>query len=311
MLDGLSLDQLRTFIAATENGSFSAAGRRLERAQSVVSQTLAKLELQIGVKLFDRSSRYPRLTDNGLALLNAAREVVDGVDSFKARARTIREGLEPELSVVIDVAYPMASLSRAVSRFQTTYPNTPLRLYVQALGGVIDLVQNGRCRIGVVGTLPSIPKEVQSAPLLLVKFVSVVAPTHPLSKYRGVIPKREISRHVQLVITDPTHLSRGTDFGVLSTSTWRLGDMGAKHAFLREGFGWGQMPLHLVEEDIRNRRLKKIQIEGIPPETQVLPMLAVHRKDTPPGPAGASLIEWLAHPVSVSAKTRRAKAHAA
>jgi hypothetical protein len=59
MLDGVTLDQLRTFIAAVDEGSFSAAGRKLRRAQSVVSQTLANLEAQLGVKLFDRSARYP------------------------------------------------------------------------------------------------------------------------------------------------------------------------------------------------------------------------------------------------------------
>jgi DNA-binding transcriptional LysR family regulator len=69
MLDGVSLDQLRTFIAAADEGSFSAAGRRLHRAQSVVSQTLANLEGQLGVKLFDRSGHLPVLTDQGRALL--------------------------------------------------------------------------------------------------------------------------------------------------------------------------------------------------------------------------------------------------
>jgi DNA-binding transcriptional LysR family regulator len=57
-LDGMSLDQLRTFIAAAEEGSFSAAGRKLRRAQSVVSQTLANLETRLGVNLFDRGGRY-------------------------------------------------------------------------------------------------------------------------------------------------------------------------------------------------------------------------------------------------------------
>src|SRR6266571_8353993 len=52
-----SLDRLRAFIAPADEGSFSAGGRRLRRAQSVVSQTLANLEVQLGVKLFDRSSR--------------------------------------------------------------------------------------------------------------------------------------------------------------------------------------------------------------------------------------------------------------
>ena len=67
MLDAVTLDQLRTFIAAADEGSFSAAGRKLRRAQSVVSQTLANLEAQLGVTLFDRSARYPSLTDEGRA----------------------------------------------------------------------------------------------------------------------------------------------------------------------------------------------------------------------------------------------------
>ncbi|WP_115554866.1 helix-turn-helix domain-containing protein [Xanthomonas arboricola] len=54
MLDGLSLDQLRTFIAAAEEGSFSSAGRRLRRTQSAISETMNNLERQLGVLLFDR-----------------------------------------------------------------------------------------------------------------------------------------------------------------------------------------------------------------------------------------------------------------
>src|SRR5215467_6360812 len=107
-LDGMSLDQLRTFVAAVDEGSFSAAGRKLRRAQSVVSQTLANLEGQLGVRLFDRSARYPRLTDAGRSLLADARTVADSLDGFKARAKALSQGLEPELAVAIDVMYPMA-----------------------------------------------------------------------------------------------------------------------------------------------------------------------------------------------------------
>src|SRR5471032_184249 len=103
MLDGVTLDQLRTFIAAADEGSFSAAGRKLRRAQSVVSQTLANLEAQLGVRLFDRAARYPRLTNEGRTLLVDARVVAENIDEFKARARAMKEGLEPELSVAVDV----------------------------------------------------------------------------------------------------------------------------------------------------------------------------------------------------------------
>src|ERR1700726_4361547 len=96
MLDAVSLDQLRTFIAAADEGSFSAAGRRLRRAQSVVSQTLANLEGQLGVKLFDQSGHLPVLTDQGRALLDNARTVAGDVDRLKARAKSLAGGLEPE-----------------------------------------------------------------------------------------------------------------------------------------------------------------------------------------------------------------------
>src|SRR3954469_10220887 len=204
MLDALSLDQLRTFIAAAEEGSFSAAGRKLRRAQSLISHTVAALEGQLNVQLFDRAKKSPRLTAAGSALLQEAKAVVAGANGFKARARTIAEGLEPELSAVIDVVYPMAALTNAVGFFRKTYPHTPLRLYVEALGGIIQPVLDGRCRFGVIGTLPAIPESLASEPLLEVPFVTVVAPGHALTQVRGVVPVSKVVQHVQLVLTDRT-----------------------------------------------------------------------------------------------------------
>ena len=292
MLDAVTLDQFRTFIAAVDEGSFSAAGRKLRRAQSVVSQTLANLEAQLGVQLFDRSARYPRLTEEGQNLLAAARTVADNVDEFKARARAMREGLEPELSVAIDVMYPMEGLTRAAVHSRTTYPHTPLRLYVEALGGVIKPVLDRRCSIGVIGSLPLVPDELRSEPLLNVPFVTVVSPLHPLAKSRGVASASAIGKQVQLVLTDRTALSEGRDFGVLSPLTWRLADLGAKHAFLKAGLGWGHMPLHMVKADLDSGALVKIRVEGVP-RAVAMPMIAVFRKDAPPGPAGRAFIAQL------------------
>jgi DNA-binding transcriptional LysR family regulator len=292
MLDAVTLDQLRTFIAAVEEGSFSAAGRKLRRAQSVVSQTLANLEAQLGVKLFDRSARYPRLTEEGRSLLADARSVVDNVDEFKARARAMREGLEPELSVAMDVMYPMEALTRAAVHSRKTYPHTPLRLYVEALGGVIKPVLDRNCSIGVIGSLPIAPDELQSEPLLSVLFVTVASPSHPLAKSRGVVSASAIAKHVQLVLSDRTALSEGRDFAVLSPLTWRLADLGAKHAFLKAGLGWGHMPLHMVKADLDSGALVKIRVEGTPRDMN-LPMRVVFRKDAPPGPAARAFIGQL------------------
>ena len=292
MLDGVTLDQLRTFIAAVDEGSFSAASRKLRRAQSVVSQTLANLEAQLGVKLFDRSARYPRLTEAGRSLLADARAVADNIDGFKARARAIREGLEPELSVVVDVMYPMEALTRAALHSRETYPHTPLRLYVEALGGVVKLVLEGSCSVGVIGSLPIVPDELQSEPLVEVPFVTVVSASHRLAAVRGVISASRIAKEVQLVLTDRTTLSEGKSFGVLSPLIWRLADLGAKHAFLKAGLGWGHMPMHMVKADLDSGALVRIRVEGNPRSID-MSMKVVFRKDAPPGPAGRAFIAQL------------------
>jgi hypothetical protein len=75
MLDRLTLDQLRILVAVEEEGSFSSAARRLGRVQSAVSQSVQALEATLGVALFDRSERTPKLSDAGRALLADARQV--------------------------------------------------------------------------------------------------------------------------------------------------------------------------------------------------------------------------------------------
>jgi DNA-binding transcriptional LysR family regulator len=292
MLDAVTIDQLRTFIAAVDQGSFSAAGRKLRRAQSVVSQTLANLEAQLGVKLFDRSARYPRLTEEGRSLLVDARSVADNIDGFKARARAMREGLEPELSVAMDVMYPMAALTRAATHSRKTYPHTPLRLYVEVLGGVIKPVLDRRCSIGVIGSLPVVSNELQSEPLLDLQLATVVSPAHPLATTRGAVSAAAVAKQVQLVLTDRTALTEGRDFGVLSPLNWRLADLGAKHAFLRAGLGWGHMPLHMVEADLDSGALVKIRVQGVARD-MLMPMSVVFRKDAPPGPAARAFIAQL------------------
>ncbi len=293
MLDGVSLDHLRMFIAAADEGSFSAGGRRLRRAQSVISQTLANLEAQLGVKLFDRSSRSPVLTGQGLALLAEARAVVSRMDVFKARAKGLSGGLEPELSVVVDVMFPLEQLTSAVAAFQAEFTATPLRLYVEALGAVLQPVIEGRCAFGVMGSLPTAPAELTREHLLNIEWAFVASPTHPLASIKGAIPARVLAQHRQLVLTDRSELSQGKEFGVFSANTWRLADLGAKHAFLRAGLGWGGMPVDAIKRDLANRSLVKIRIEDVPEGHLVMAMAAVFRTDRPPGPAGRWLIERL------------------
>jgi DNA-binding transcriptional LysR family regulator len=293
MLQSVSFDQLRMFVAAADEGSFSAAARRVQRTQSAVSEAILNLEAQLGVALFDRSGRYPKLTDEGMILLADARAVITDVDAMKARAKGIAGGLEAELSAVVDVFMPIESIAGAAREFRTEFPTTPLRLYVEALGGAVQPVIDGRVSLGIVGSLPMLPSGLVKERVTDVKFVMVAAASHPLASHQGTIPKEQLARHVQLVLTDRSSLSEGREFGVMSSATWRLADLFAKHAFLVAGLGWGGMPLQSVAGDIAEGRLAELSIEDVPPGGLSLPMYAIYRNADPPGPAGRWLIERL------------------
>ena len=300
MLDGLSLDQLRIFVAAAEEGSFSAAARYLKRTQSSVSDAIANLEAQLAVALFDRSERYPRLTPAGMVLLTDALSVVSGVDLMKARAKGIAGGLEAELSAVIDVFFPIGAVSDVAHAFHAQFSCTPLRLYVEALGGAMQPVLDGRASFGLVVSSQRLPTGLVAERLGGIDFVTVAAASHPLATQPSRLTAEALAHHVQLVLTDGSQLSAQRP-SASSPLTWHLADLSTKHALLVSGLGWGEMPLHTVDKDLAEGRLVELAVQGLPLGGAQLPMWAIYRSAAPPGPAG----RWMIDRLKQCANTRR------
>ncbi|MGH6709270.1 MAG: LysR family transcriptional regulator, partial [Bradyrhizobium sp.] len=110
MLDGVTLNQLRTFVAVCEEASFSGAARKLRRAQSAVSHAIAALEAVLDVQLFEREAHRPELSAAGRSLLPDARAVIARTEEMKTRARSIAAVGAPQLSVAVDVYFPRRHL---------------------------------------------------------------------------------------------------------------------------------------------------------------------------------------------------------
>ncbi len=295
LLGSPTLDQFRVFLAIVETGSFSAAARKLNRQQSVISYTVATLEAQLGgLKLFDRRTHRPRLTEAGQAILADARRLALGVETLQARAKGMLSGLEPELAVAIDVMLPTSRLVAALAAFRAEFPTVTLRLYIEALGSVTKLVLERTCSIGLGGPMIEAFDALDQRPVGYVTMIAVAAPSHPLANEPGPLPLAVVREHVQLVLTDRSALTRGRDFAVHSTQTWRLADLGAKHALLRQGLGWGNMPEGMVREDLAAGRLKRLDLSGRPDHRYGF--TALRRTDEPPGPAGSWLLDVLSGP---------------
>lgn len=278
-----SLDQLRLFIAVADEGSFNAAARKLGRAISVISYGIANLEAQLGVTLFEREgSRKPQLTEAGQALLAEARSVADDVDALMAKVRSLHQGLEAELTLAMDVMAPNTVVASVLREFQRMFPTVTLRLYVEALGAIGALVLDGRATLGFGGDMIAESPDISRQRIGSVELIPVAAPSHPLARAAQLEPG-EARKHLQLVLTDRSTLTAGREFSVVATHTWRLADLGAKHALLREGIGWGNMPKHTVAADLQRGELVELHL---PEHTGIAYQLnALWRKDAPLGPA--------------------------
>lgn len=293
MIDGISIDQLRTFVAIVDDGSFSRAARTLLRAPSSISGLVKNLEDQLGLELFDRSGRLPKLTNAGTALLADAREIVTKIDGLKSRSKGIASGIEPELSVVVNGIFPLQPLIDVAHEFHAKFPKVSLRLVVEALGGAYKPVIDGTASFGVVGAMPFNAPQLTRENLTGIELVVVCSPNHPLASTQGLLGKAELGRYVQLVLTDRSDLSAGQEFGVISPLTWRFADLFAKHSFLLNGLGWGTMPRHFVDGDLSSGRLIELQITEISPVQMIVPIFAIYQTAHPPGRAGQWFIDRL------------------
>ena len=295
-MDAISLDQFQVLLAVADQGSFSGAARALNRPQSAITYAVQKLEAQVGFPLFDRSAYRPVLTEAGRALLPRARRVMEEVGAFRAQARGIAGGLEAELALVADALFPMQRVLEALRAFSQRHPSVPTRLYVEGLGASTSLVLDGSCALGLLATAFSASDLLTRVPLLTVTLVPVAAPGHALAGAAGPIPPEILREHVQLVLTDKSAAAGSRDHGVLATRTWRVGDLGAKHAMLLAGLGWGNMPAHVVEQDILHGRLRVIHPAELSAAdgAVLLSMCAAYRTDRPLGPAARWMVEYLA-----------------
>lgn len=294
MIGSLTLDQLRVLVAIAESGSFSAAGRRLGRVQSAISQSIASLEEAQGVNLFDRSGHRPTVTDVGRVLIDQARAVLASASRFEAVAAGTRDGLEPELAVAIDPLVPTAPLIDSLRALRASFPNLPVSFSTEGLGGAQRRLRSGKAAVALCLLIPAVPDDITAIPLLGIRPVPVVAAGHPLASLGRPASRADLQQHVQLILSDPTDPD-GPSYGVVGTGSWKFVDLARRMDFLLAGFGWCRMPEHLIKEHVASGRLVPLELtEDLSGASGSIMIYAAHMRDRALGQAGRWLLEDLA-----------------
>jgi DNA-binding transcriptional LysR family regulator len=308
MYDPVTLDQLRALVAVVEEGSFSAAARKLKRVQSAISTSMSNLETQLGVQVWDRATRVASLTQQGQAVLAAARRVLMEMDSLRRLASGLTTGLEPLVSLCVDALFPLGVLLEVCAEFAKQFPSVDLRVDTEVLSAVSARVLEGGATLGIVssrGIAPGLERQL----LAPIRMIPVVAPHHPLAAVRSALSREQIAGAVQIVLSE-----RGgqgvDDQGVLSLRSWRVADLHTKHMMLRAGLGWGNLPEHLVREELRAERLVAIRPQEWNEQDSRISLYGVYRSDATIGPAHRWLLDQLGRKCAGDTRASRARGKA-
>jgi len=291
MLDRLTLDQLRVLIAVAETGSFSAAARRLGRVQSAISQSVQGLEATLGLALFNRDGKTPSLTEAGRAILGDARNLIHGAELLRVRAESIADDIEPELALAVDPVFPTSILMESLGALDRQFPQLPVLLFTDGLGGPEQRLRDGTARLAIYSLLITGASDLAGEALTGIPFIPVVAAHHPLAHRPVPIPRADLVDATQLILTDASPRSQSLRGNLISRRLWRFADLQTRLDYLLAGFGWGNMPTHMVETHLESGRLVKLQLAE--DTSFVAPLFVVHDPIRPPGRAGRWLIDDL------------------
>jgi DNA-binding transcriptional LysR family regulator len=283
----LSLDALLTVDTIARRGSFAAAAKELFRVPSTISYTVAKLEEDLGVQLFERFGPRVELTPAGAELLKEGRYLLKAAGDLERRVRRVASGWETEFTIAIDSMLCPNPLMEAVESFCAVADQTRLRLLKEALSGTWEALLDRRADllVGAAGAGPS-GGGYTALPVATVRFLFVTTPGHPLAAVDAPLAKADLTAHRAVSVSDSARQLQARTVGLLfGQNTLAVPDMQTKYAFQRAGLGFGFLPEPWVRDDVAAGRLVvKAVEEPKPDETLYLAWRT--------GESGAALDWW-------------------
>lgn len=149
----VTIKQIESFLAVANEGSFSAAARRLGSAQPALSQAVRDLELELGVRLFDRTTRRVELTSAGREFMGASGKVLEDLDHAVQNARDLADRKRGRIRIAAPPLLAAVVLPQAIAEFQAQHPGIKLELVDVGTEQIVESVLNGQAECGL-GTFP-------------------------------------------------------------------------------------------------------------------------------------------------------------
>lgn len=238
-----NLQQLETLVMCVECGSFSAAARKLGKAQSAVSTTISNLEIDTGLTIFDRTSRLPTLTAQGERLHAQAISLLEHAQHVQNMLQTFNVGVEDRISIGINALLLTPQFFGVIEEFYQQFPHTELNLNVLKNNDIADAVASNEVDIGFMLWGSTQPKNVLLGSIGYVPFSIAVHQSHPLLA-KGSVSFETLKAYRQIVLQDyPAHYNAN-----LSNSLTKVNDLETVIELIKLNNNWSLIPDHLFQK---------------------------------------------------------------
>lgn len=253
-----SFEQLKIFVAVCEYGSFSAAARKLKRAQSGVSQAISNLEITIDQELFSREKNTPQLTESGKALLPIAKSILHQQNHFDQKVNALTNEYEHELVIAVDESLIDSTLLRILQPFSDKFPSTNFEVIATSTFEVEALIRNGKAHIGIVYADGELKVDMDFFVLGQARFLTVSAPDHELAQ-QAVVTEGDLKRYRQCVHRSQDKQELWFTYGI-STNMWYANTHQTLVDLVAQGVGWANVPQSMVASRIASGELTHLAV---------------------------------------------------
>lgn len=274
-----TIDQLEAFVLSVQQGSFSAAARKLGKAQSRISTAIANLEADLGFTLFDRSARLPVLTVQGEAMLIEAQAVLSQCQRLQSRALSAVDGEELSLTLAIDEALPIAMLEPFLTSLANQFPLLKLTVINGSQDDISQWVDDKTADVGILFHRKNLADSLELVSIGQFHQALIVAKDHPLAKLQTPT-FRELNQYRQLVIHNRV---AGVAEAPISSQHWFVDSYYHITALVVRNLGWALVPEHIANDPWNKDQIVELSSEHIP-RSQLVEMGIVKRRDKGKGP---------------------------
>ncbi|MCL1137793.1 LysR family transcriptional regulator [Shewanella pneumatophori] len=243
-----SFEQLKIFVTVCESGSFSAAARKLKRAQSGVSQAVANLEIAINQELFSRDKNTPVLTENGKALLPIAYSILHQQQYFDQKIVALSQENEHELVIAVDESLMSDELLAMLTPLADKYPVTDFEIITASTFDVEELVRKGKAQIGIVYADGELKVDMDFFTLGQARFLTIASPQHELAKL-PLVQDSDLKSYRQCVHRSAKQRELWFSYAI-SSRLWYANTHQILVALVEQGVGWAVVPESLIEDKI-------------------------------------------------------------